>query len=342
MIATYLAEKALLPDSIIRWGIRNQLKERIKSSYEPNHTHYNKFIDMLKNSPIAIETQAANEQHYEVPSEFFIKILGPRLKYSCCQWDSEQSTLQEAEESSLKQVCERAEIQDGMSILDLGCGWGSFSLWAAEKYPNSEITSVSNSNSQRIHIESQAKLRKLTNITVKTEDINHFEMDQTFDRIVSIEMFEHLRNYQKLFSKLANFLNEEGQLFVHIFNNRRYAYSFEDENPRDWMARYFFAGGIMPSHDLFHQFDDDLSVVKSWKVNGVHYQKTLDAWLSKIDQNEEEILSLFNEVYGTINSKLWLQRWRLFHLVCSELFGYKEGEDWAVTHYLFKKTHSNT
>lgn len=337
MIATTLAEKALLPDFVIRWGIRKQLADRIRSHYEPSHTKYDKFIDMLKQSPIAVETDAANEQHYEVPPEFFKMILGPRLKYSCCQWNDSNEDLAGAEVQSLKDVCERAEIEDGMNILDLGCGWGSFSLWAAECYPNAKITSVSNSNGQRKHITSEAERRGLNNIHVITSDINQFHTDQTFDRIVSIEMFEHLRNYEKLFSKISSFLKDDGKLFVHIFNHRKYAYSFEDTSPRDWMARHFFAGGIMPSHDLFSMFNKHLSIEHTWKINGVHYQKTLDAWLKKLDSQEECILKLFNKVYGHDNSKLWLQRWRLFHLVCSELFGYENGEQWAVTHYRFVK-----
>ena len=337
MIATYLAEKALLSDSIIRWGIRKQLEERIKTSYDPNHSHYGKFVEMLKNSPIAIETEAANEQHYEVPPAFFQKILGSKMKYSCCLWDANTTNIDQAEENALIEVAERAEIQDGMQILELGCGWGSFSLWAASHFPNSKITAVSNSNGQREYIEAQAKKRNLNNLTVITADINHFTTDLQFDRIVSIEMFEHLRNYDKLFHKIATFLKKEGKLFVHIFNHRKYAYSFEIESERDWMARHFFAGGIMPSHDLFGYFGNDLVIEKDWKMNGVHYQKTLDAWLDKLDRQKEEILDLFQEVYGKDNAKLWLQRWRLFHLVCSELFGYKNGDHWGVSHYLFHK-----
>ncbi|MBP9706145.1 MAG: class I SAM-dependent methyltransferase [Oligoflexales bacterium] len=337
-----LAESGLLPDSLIKFGINRLLQQRLNELPLKSDALIKKYKDSiikeLNDSPIAIETQAANEQHYEVPAEFFQIALGNHLKYSSCYYENGAKNLDQAEHDMLKLSAERAEIRDGMKILDLGCGWGSMSLWLAENFPNCSIRSLSNSKPQRLFIEEQAKSRGLNNIKVMTADINNFEIKEKFDRIVSIEMFEHLRNYKNLFSKIASWLEDDGKLFVHIFCHREAPYYFETEGDDNWMGAHFFTGGIMPSRDLYRHFSQDISVEKSWDVNGVNYQKTALAWLDHIDRNKQAVLHCFAKTYGSKNANKWLHRWRIFFLSCAELFGYNQGNEWLVEHYLFVKS----
>lgn len=334
-LPSLLAERRLLPDSFIRWGIRQQLKAHSKELLK-NPKADSRWIEELSRGPIAVATQTSKEQHYEVPTDYFLTVLGPHLKYSACLWESGQSDLAAAEQAMLSLSAQRAQLTDGQSILELGCGWGSFSLWMAEQYPNSQITAMSHSTTQKAYIDSQAAKRGLTNLEVLTCDINHFNTHTSYDRIVSIEMFEHLRNHRALFDQLASWLKPDGKLFVHIFTHFRSTYLFEVEHERDWMAEHFFTGGMMPSVELLPLCAEAFIEDERWAINGRHYSQTLEAWLKKQDAAETTVLHLFKETYGK-DARLWLQRWRIFYLACSELFAYQSGNEWAVTHYLFSK-----
>jgi cyclopropane-fatty-acyl-phospholipid synthase len=336
-----LAENRWLPDSIIRFGIRQLLKQRLKDEFaydvEQQNKRYRELLESLRESPIAIETEAANEQHYEVPAAFYQYALGKHLKYSSCYWDDETENLDQAEAKMLGLTMARAELQDGQDILELGCGWGSLTLWMAEQLPNSHITAVSNSNSQREHIQQQAKLRHLDNIEVITCDVNQLNLQQQYDRIVSVEMFEHMRNYDSLLNKVASWLKPDGKLFVHIFCHRYLAYPFETQGDDNWMGKYFFTGGLMPARDTLLHFQKHLKLQRQWDLSGSHYQKTAEAWLTNMDNNTQEIMHLFAETYGRKEANVWVQRWRIFFMSCAELFGYSKGNEWLVAHYLFSK-----
>ena len=290
----------------------------------------------MNNSPIAMNTSSANEQHYEVLPEFYELVLGERFKYSCCFWDEYTNNLDTAEINALKITCKRAKLSDGQTVLDMGCGWGSLSLWIAENYPNSSVLSVSNSKTQKTFIENIAKSKNLTNINVITKDMKEFNTDKKFDRIVSLEMFEHMKNYKKLFNRVSTWLNNDGLFFMHIFCHKTVPYEFIDNGPNDWMSRHFFTGGIMPSDDLPLFFQDDLSILKRWRWNGNHYAKTCNAWLKRMDSQESTIMPVLERVYGD-NKKKWQQRWRIFFMSCAELFAFSGGNEWYVSHYLFKK-----
>lgn len=339
-----LAENGTLSDSIIRFGIRRLNQSRLKSEnakYEKGQERaINNVLEDMKKSPIAQKADKANEQHYEVPADFFQKALGSQLKYSSCYWDEGVENLDQAEERMLELTCERAQLENGMKILELGCGWGSLSLWMAEHFKGSQIVSVSNSNSQRKFIEGRAKDRGLSNIKVITSDMNDFDIQDKFDRIVSVEMFEHMRNWHKLLEKINRWLKPEGRLFIHIFTHKTFAYFFEDQGSGDWMSRNFFSGGLMPSQDLLSYFSDFVVIEKQWHISGTHYQKTLEAWLKKTDKNKKEILGVFEKTFDKKQSAVMLQKWRMFFMACAEFFGASSGEEWMVSHYLLKKAES--
>ena len=334
-----IAESGYLPDALIRVGIRRLLRRRIGD--EQRRTHGGRpgrwITEQLSRGPIAVETGQANEQHYEVPAAFFKLMLGPHLKYSSCHWSYAEQPLKEAEAEMLDLTCERAGIADGMTVLDLGCGWGSLSLWIAARYPRCGVTAVSNSSSQAEFIRRLASERDLQNLAVMTEDINRFEAPGRYDRIVSVEMFEHMRNYETLLARVAGWLEDDGKLFVHIFCHRRLAYLFQIEGDDDWMARYFFTGGLMPSLDLLERFDKDLRVAQQWTIDGSHYQRTLLAWLHNLDERRSEALDVLGRHYGPDQAHRWFVRWRLFLLGCAELFGYHGGCEWMVAHHLLEK-----
>jgi cyclopropane-fatty-acyl-phospholipid synthase len=336
-----LLEKNKIPDSLLRIGIRKLLKQRLiderKENVELQQAHLMNLIEELKNSPIAIETASANEQHYEVPTEFYQYCLGKHLKYSSGYWKKGVTDINTSERDMLEITCERAELKDGQDVLELGCGWGSLSLFMSAKFPKSNFTVVSNSKTQKIYIDEQAKQRGINNLTVLTIDINNFSIDKSFDRVVSVEMFEHMRNYQKLMHKVSSVLKPNGKLFVHIFTHKEFAYKFEVIDETDWMSKYFFTGGIMPSDDLLLYFNEHLGIEKHWHVSGKHYSKTSEAWLQNMDRNKNLIMPLFEKTYGKEQATKWWVYWRIFYMACAELWGFKNGEEWIVSHYLFNK-----
>lgn len=339
-----LIEKNKVPDLLLRQGIRKLLKQRLadenKGNVEAQQAHLMALIGKLKASPIAVNTADANQQHYEVPTQFYRYCLGKNLKYSSCYFKEGVTDLDTAEDNMLALTCERAELADGQSVLELGCGWGSLSLYMAEKFPGGTFKVVSNSRTQKLHIDEQAEKRGIKNLTVITADMNTFTIDEQFDRVVSVEMFEHMRNYTLLLKKAASFLKPDGKLFIHIFTHKEYAYLFEVVDDSDWMSKYFFTGGIMPSDDLMFYFNDDLVVEKHWHINGTHYGKTAEAWLKNQDAHKAEIMPLFVETYGKEQALKWWVYWRIFYMACAELWNYNNGNEWIVSHYLFHKTGS--
>lgn len=331
-----LLEKDKIPDFLIRIGIRRLLKQRLHDEGSQKQ-NLPKLIEELKHSPIAIETKAANEQHYEVPTEFYQYCLGPHLKYSSGYWKEGVTDIETSERDMLELTCERAQLQNGQEVLELGCGWGSLSLFMSAKFPQSNFTVISNSGTQKIYIDEQARQRGIKNLTVITADINQFNTDHKFDRVVSVEMFEHLRNYRLLFQRIASWMKDDAKMFVHIFTHKEYTYKFEVKDDTDWMSRYFFTGGIMPSNDLFSYFDDDLKITDQWIVNGMHYSKTSEAWLKNMDAHKHEIIPLFEKTYGKEQALKWWVYWRIFYMACAELWGFNNGNEWMVCHYLFEK-----
>jgi cyclopropane-fatty-acyl-phospholipid synthase len=335
------AESGIAPDLLIRAGIcslnRQRLRDERRDSIEALREHQRVFVASLRRSPIAVETHAANQQLYEVPPEFFLQALGKRLKYSCCYYPAGNESLDQAEEQMLALTCERAQVQDGMDILELGCGWGSLTLWMAERYPKARITAVSNSRPQREFILERCRERGLDKVMIITADMNHFTTDLRFDRILSVEMFEHMRNYELLLRRIASWMKPEAKLFVHIFCHREYAYAFESEGTDNWMGRTFFSGGIMPSYNLLFCFQDEVVIEDHWRVSGKNYQRTAEQWLGNMDHRRHQIMPVLETAYGKNDAALWFQRWRIFFMACAELWGFRGGEEWLVAHYLFRK-----
>lgn len=333
-----LAERGWIPDWLIRQGIRQLLAQRIRCLTDQGELDQRKLIEQLSSDGLAVETEAANAQHYEVPAAFFQRVLGTRLKYSCALFESADSALDQAEEAMLELTCQRAGIEDGQNILELGCGWGSLTIWMAEHFPNSRITAISNSHSQRAHIEKELQSKQLHNATILTRDMRTFDCGQKFDRIVSVEMFEHMRNYRELFQRIAGWMQPHGRLFVHIFCHQHMTYLFETEGASNWMGRHFFTGGTMPAESLFSQFKDDLAIEQQWRVNGMHYWQTCESWLQRLDSNYSELHRLFAREMIPSQATVMLQRWRIFMMACAELFRYDDGNQWFVAHYLFSPT----
>lgn len=338
-LALRWAEQGRLPDAALRLGIRHLLRQRLDElrhgDGESGAALTQRFLSRLRDAPLAPLPEKANEQHYELPPALFEAMLGPQRKYSCCWWPDGVDTLADAEEAALAETCARAGLADGQEILELGCGWGSLSLWMAARYPKARIVSVSNSAPQRLFIEGEAAARGLSNLEVITCDFNAFDTPTRFDRIVSVEMFEHLRNWPRAFAQVARWLKPDGRFFLHVFAHREAPYAFEARDASDWMSRHFFSGGMMPSDDLALLCQDDLAVLQRWRWDGQHYARTAAAWLQRLDARKAELMPLFITVYGVRDAETWWQRWRLFLLSVEELFGYDRGQQWWVSHYLF-------
>jgi cyclopropane-fatty-acyl-phospholipid synthase len=336
----WLVDRGFVPDPLIRVGIRRLLRERLREQARGDRDEQTaarqRMLDTMRRGPIAVATDKANEQHYEVPAAFFRKVLGARLKYSSGYWPEGVGDLDAAEEAMLELTCRRAMLEDGMRVLDLGCGWGSMGLWVAEKFPSGSVLCVSNSSSQREFIEAEARQRELGNIEVVTADMNDFHPEGSFDRVISVEMFEHMRNVEALLDRIAGWLSSTGRLLVHVFCHREFAYFYEDRGSSDWMARHFFTGGTMPSYDLYQDLRSVLVVEKRWQIDGRHYEKTLLAWLHKTNDARDEILEIFRDVYGPDRAAMWFRRWRVFFIACAQMFGYQDGREWFVSHHRFR------
>jgi cyclopropane-fatty-acyl-phospholipid synthase len=331
-----VAERVPLPDLVVRAAIQrlcSRTANRLASGSAESDV---RFAGEMAARAIAEHADAANAQHYEVPAAFFGHVLGPNRKYSSCFYRGPESTLQEAEEEALRQTVEHADLADGQSILELGCGWGSLSLWMARLYPNSKIIAVSNSHSQRMYIQGEVAARGLKNLSVLTADMNGFDPRQQFDRIVSVEMFEHMMNWRELIGRLRSWLEPDGRFFMHVFSHRCGAYLFDRTDEEDWIAQHFFTGGVMPSHHLIRQYSDLFEVEKEWRWSGEHYQRTALDWLANFDKHRAEIERILRDVYGA-DTALWIRRWRWFFLATSGLFGYAGGSEWGVSHYRMKK-----
>lgn len=339
-LAIAAAERGVVPDILVRTGIRRLLQSRLADiharSAEDSSAATEVFVDSMRRSPVALLPHIANQQHYEVPAPFFGEVLGRQRKYSCAWWPAGVDDLDSAEEAALRATSERAGLADGQRILELGCGWGSLTLWMARRFPASHVTAVSNSRSQRTHIEATALRLGLSNVSVITSNVENYEPSSRFDRVVSVEMFEHLRNWREMFRRVADWLEADGRFFMHVFVHQTTPYAFEERDASDWMTRHFFAGGMMPSDDLALRFQDDLALVSRWRWDGTHYARTSEAWLANMDERRDAIWPILEATYGADAAGLWWMRWRLFFLSCAELFGYDRGQQWWVGHYLFE------
>lgn len=334
-----LAERGVLPDALVRLGIRRLCERRLReeSAGGPmlQSARFAAQVAALRESRVAIHTDAANRQHYELPPAFFQHCLGPRLKYSSCYYRTGTESLAEAEDAMLELYGKRAGLAAGQDILELGCGWGSLTLWMAQRYPSARITAVSNSRQQRTFIQERCLELGIRNVQVITCDVNQLDFPvQRFDRCISIEMFEHMRNYETLLSRISGWLRPKGKLFVHIFCHRHLLYPFETAGDDNWMGRHFFTGGLMPSADTLAFFQRDLQLENRWLLDGTHYQRTANHWLQRQDASREALMPVLREAYGD-RAPLWFQRWRMFWMACAELFGYAEGQQWLVAHYCF-------
>ena len=340
-LAINWTEQGLIPDSIIRTGIRRLLKQRLveihSNDAQAAAALTERLVAHMDTAPLALVPEKANQQHYEVPSAFFGLALGQHRKYSSCFWPEGTTRLDDAEAAALAITCEHAGLRNGQDILELGCGWGSLTLWMAAHYPTSRITGVSNSHSQRQYILAEAARRGLTNVDIITNDMNVFSTERRFDRIVSVEMFEHMRNWRELFGRVHDWLKPGGRFFMHVFVHRSTPYAFEVRDPSDWMSQHFFSGGMMPSDDLAVRFQEKLRLLHRWRWDGTHYERTANAWLDNIDQQREAVMPILASTYGEAAAEQWFVRWRLFFMACAELFGYNRGQEWWVSHYLFER-----
>ncbi|MBN9042833.1 MAG: cyclopropane-fatty-acyl-phospholipid synthase [Rhizobiales bacterium 62-47] len=330
-----LAERVPLPDPLIRIAIARLCSRTANRLAMDSSSSDADFAAAMAARGVAEHVDAANAQHYEVPASFFAQVLGPHRKYSSCFYKAPATTLQEAEEEALRQTVEHADLADGQSILELGCGWGSLSLWMARLFPRSRIVAVSNSASQRRYIEEEAAARGLRNLEVLTRDMNVFEPGERFDRIVSVEMFEHMMNWRELLTRVRSWLAPDGRMFLHIFTHRTGTYLFDRADRDDWIAQHFFTGGVMPSHGLIRQYADLLEIEKEWRWSGTHYRRTALDWLANFDRNAAEIAPILRPVYGD-DTAVWMRRWRWFFLATAGLFGHADGSEWAVSHYRLK------
>lgn len=336
-LAINAAERAPMPDSVTLAGIDFLCARTKRRLAETPLAVEEAFSQTMTEFPVATHTDEANQQHYEVPAEFFALVLGPQRKYSSCLYPTDTTTLAEAETFALAATVKHARIEDGQQILELGCGWGSLSLYMAQYFPMAEITSVSNSSSQREYIMQQARKRGLTNLTVITADMNDFVAHRQFDRVVSVEMFEHMSNWRTLLERTRGWLKPDGRLFMHVFTHRDRSYRFDHADPADWIAHHFFTGGIMPAFDLPHRFQDIYRVEQEWRWSGMHYKKTALDWLANFDRESTRINPIMRKVYGA-DAALWRRRWRLFFLATAGLFGHDNGNVWGVGHYLLAPT----
>jgi cyclopropane-fatty-acyl-phospholipid synthase len=335
--ATRFVERAPIPDALSKLGVAALVDRTSRSLSGRAEASEVDFVRDMGQLPVALHVQAANQQHYELPADFFALTLGPARKYSCCLYPTGEETLAQAETLALEATVERADLKNGQKILELGCGWGSLSLFMAERFPAARITAVSNSASQRRFIEQVAADRGLANLRVVTADMNEFEPGQVYDRVVSVEMFEHMANWSALLARVRTWLAVEGRLFVHVFTHRRTPYRFDNGDDADWIAQHFFTGGIMPSHGLMMRFPQFFAVEQDWRWSGSHYQRTALDWLDNFDRNRTAIDTILAEVYGA-DADLWRRRWRLFFLATAGLFGHANGDEWGVSHYRLRPT----
>jgi len=335
-MAIRVAEETPIPDALRRAGVNLLVGAARRRLAHVAADADEGFAQTMAAQPIAVSTAAANAQHYEVPVELFRQVLGPHLKYSCCLFPNDRTALGDAEELALAETCAHADLADGQDILELGCGWGSLTLWMAQQFPRARITAVSNSRTQRFHIKQMAAELGLSNVRVITADANNFQIDETFDRVVSVEMFEHMSNWRALLRNIRGWLRPDGRLFLHVFTHRHASYRFDAADPSDWIAQHFFTGGLMPSHGLIRRFDDLFEVEDSWRWSGRHYRLTAERWLSNFEDNKRALEPVFEGAYGP-QAALWARRWRLFFLATSGLFGHAGGDVWGVSHYRLRR-----